>query len=80
MPDFVQEPDTLITAPPVPKRDGRKWMLMKIHHHFHVGGEQKDFKCPISGVVGYLPVFDDYEKALAFAEGDTRCIVSIEPI
>ncbi len=76
--DFVQEPDTLLTAPTVPKQVGRQWVCMMVHQSLHVDGQKLKINDPQSGVVGYLPVFNDYEKALAFVDGRVDHLVTVQ--
>lgn len=53
--------------------------MMAVHTTMHIHGEKVPFADQTSGVTGYLPVFDDYEKALAFASGNPDMLVSIQP-
>jgi hypothetical protein len=77
---FVQEPDTFITAKPVEKKAGKRWVVKKVHTTIKIMDQDIPMKDPESGVVGFLPVLDDYEKALRFVDGDKSLLAGIEPV
>lgn len=71
----VQEPETLITASPKPKDQGQIYVVTKIQSMIKVGGIDQKFTQPEDGIIGFMIVFDDYEKALKWTDGDASLIM-----
>jgi hypothetical protein len=78
----IPEPDSLLTAPTRPRQDdnGQKpqFLISRVHTKMTLGdGTAVDMANNTQGVVGFCPVFDDYEKALAFTNGDPSVILTV---
>ena len=71
----VQEPEnTLIAAPFKSKDEGTVHIVTKVQTMIKVGGIDQKLTQPEDGIIGYMVVFDDYEKALVRANGDASLI------
>lgn len=75
---FVQEPETLLTAPIQPKKnDGTMFLLQKLRTSLRFGDNDLSTVNEEDSIAGVLIVFTDYEKALAAADGDPSSIAFI---
>jgi hypothetical protein len=73
----VQEPtDSLIMAPPQTKHKSAVYIDGKLRSTIKVGGVEQTFTQPEDGIIGFMIVFDDYEKALKWVNGDTKQIIT----
>ena len=74
---MVQEPeDTLIMARAVVKRPGAVYIATKLQSTLLVGGTPQKVSQEADGIVGFMLVFDDYEKALKWVDGDPKMIAT----
>lgn len=71
----VQEPeDSLVMAKSVEGKTGRIFILTKLHSTVKIGDTETKMSQPKEHIVGFMPVFDDWEKALEWAGGDASLI------
>lgn len=71
----VQEPEnTLLAAPTKPKEEGVVFIVSKISKQITVNGTKQNFSQPADGIIGFMLVFDDYEKALKWVDGDASLV------
>jgi len=71
----VQEPEnTLITAPFKRSDEATVYIVTKIQTMIKVGGIDQELTQPKDGIIGWMVVFGDYEKALTWANGDASLI------
>jgi hypothetical protein len=73
---MVQEPETLLTASPKPKDEGTVHIVTKVSTTIKVGGNEQKLTQPEDGIIGFMIVFDDYEKALKWVNGDASLIMT----
>lgn len=74
---MVQEPEnTLIAAPFKRKVAGQVFIVTKVQTMIKVNGVDQVFTQPEDGIIGYMVAFDDYEKALKWADGDPSLIMT----
>lgn len=72
----VPEPtDSLLMAVPKPKQPDTVYIVTTQYSSIKVGGVDTPLVQPKDGIVGYMLVFDDYEKALSWADGDIRKVL-----
>jgi len=73
----VQEPDdNLLMAPSVWKDPQQFYITMKVQTTLLVHGSVEKVTDEKAGIVGFMVVFKDYEKALAWVNGDKSLIQS----
>jgi len=72
----VQEPENTLVAAPFKRSDeGTVHIVTKVQTMIKVGGIDQKFTQPEDGIIGFMVVFNDYEKALAWANGDASLIM-----
>ena len=72
---WVQEPDNLLTNPGRPKVDGEVFIVTSVQTSLLVGGESQKVQQLDEGIIGFMVVFNDYEKALAWAGGNSALVL-----
>ena len=77
---FVQEPDPYPTLKQIPVEKNRYFLIMKIRTTVVINGQEMNFQDAESGVVGYVAVTKDYQKAFDLANGITDLIKEVETV